>query len=109
MISKETATDIALTYRNIEVAQKLLEEIEKSINHNQIPDIRDVFGRSQGGLQLGVPSGETSQRLFNVSWNLAKPILEAQIANYQAELTVLNQKAEQELTKGEITWPQLKT
>jgi len=101
MITKNTSTDIALCYREIEVAEKLLEEIAESISRRKLPDLRDAFGRPQGGLQLGVPSGDNSQRLFYVPWNLAKPVLEAHIAAKRSELSALMAKAQFELGGGE--------
>lgn len=96
MISKETAIDIALAHREIETAEKLLAEIQSAIKNYDEPDIRDVFGRSQHGLQLGVPSGSNSQRLFNVPWCLAGPVIEAHIANCRSQLRALNEKARHE-------------
>jgi hypothetical protein len=90
MITKETATDIALAYREIETAET------KALSQREMPDIRDAFGRPQGGLQLGVPSGIGSHRLFNVQWSLAKPILQAHIADHQAKIVALNEKAKSE-------------
>lgn len=97
MISKQTATDIALAHREVETAEKLLEEIQSAIKNHEEPDIRDAFGRSQHGLQLGVPSGSNSQRLFNVPWALARPVIEAHIANCKSQLTALNEKARHEI------------
>jgi hypothetical protein len=93
MISKQTAMDIAYAYREIETAEKLLEEISKSLKDRDAPDIRDAFGRRQGGLQLGVPSGGDSRRLFDVPWELCKPIIEAHIARHKCILAVQNEKA----------------
>jgi len=93
MISKETATDIALAYREIETAEKLLGEIQEAIARGSAPDIRDAFGRLQGGLQLGVPCGESSHRLFNVPWRLAETIIEAHIAQQRGILSALSEKA----------------
>lgn len=98
MITIETATDIALAHREIKAAEELLTEVEKAIStHTHQCDLRDAFGRRVGGLQLGVPSGRDSQRLFQVEWKLAKPILQAHIASMRANLMVLNQKAAAEL------------
>ncbi|RWF02952.1 hypothetical protein [Mesorhizobium sp.] len=96
-ISKETATEIAYAYREIETAEKLLAEITESLERHRPPDIRDVFGRRQDGLQLGVPSGETGHRLFNVPWTLARPIIEAHVAEKTALISALNEKARIEL------------
>lgn len=98
-ISKETATDIALAYREIEAAEKLLAEVEAAVSKSSIlqTDIRDVFGRRVEGLQLGVPSGNNVQTLYTVPWPLARPIIEAHIASKRALITALNEKARIEL------------
>ena len=93
MITKNTATDIALAYREIETAEKLLAEITESFSRREPPDVRDAFGRLQNGLQLGVPNGESGQRLFHVPWTLAKPIIEAHIAHHRSLIGALNAKA----------------
>lgn len=98
-ISAETATDIALAYREIERAEGLLQEVNKAIDrrtHEQI-DIRDAFGRRVDGLQLGVPSGHSSTSLFNVPWTLAGPIIAAHIAAQKALINLLTAKAEIEI------------
>lgn len=45
------------------------------------------------GLQLGVPSGENSHRLFNVPWPLAKVVIEAYLAAQHQIVAALNAKA----------------
>jgi hypothetical protein len=97
MISRKTAMEISYAYREIETAKKLLAEITEAISRHQQPDIRDSFGRSQGGLRLGVPSGESATQLFNVPWNLAKPVIEAHIASQESILSVLMEHAKLEL------------
>lgn len=98
MISKDTATDIALAYREIEVAEKLLAEVSETIARRETPDIRDAFGRPVNGLQLGVPYGSNdARRMFDVPWNLAKPIIEAHIASKKAQLSALTEKARTEI------------
>ena len=99
MLSKETSIDIALAHREIETAEKLLAEIVEAINDREMPELRDAFGRRQGGLQLGVPSGNDGHRLFNVPWRLAKPVIEAHIANQKSVLSALNEKAKIELNQ----------
>lgn len=93
MISKQTAMDIALAYREIETAEELLENITQSMSKWQAPDIRDAFGRRQPGLQLGVPSGESSRSLYNVPWPLAKVVIEAHIAQQRSIVAALNERA----------------
>ncbi len=100
MISKETAIDIALAYREVETGEKLLSEIMESMNRREAPDIRDAFGRRSDGLQLGVPSGESGHRMFNVPWSLARPIIEAHIANQKAIILSLSEKVRFEMREG---------
>ena len=99
MISQETAVDIAYAYREIETAEKLLDDVRKAMDDFDKKDIRDAFGRRQEGLQLGVPSGSTGHRLFNVPYSLAVPVIETHIAHHRAKLAVLSQKAGEELAK----------
>lgn len=97
LISKETATDIALTYRELESAEKLLLGVREAVQQTSPKDLRDVFGRSVQGLQLGVPSGDNSTRLFNVPHSLAIPVIETHIAHHKAKLSTLSEKARIEL------------
>lgn len=97
MITSETARSIAIAYREIEVAEKLLAEITDTLQRRTVPDIRDAFGRPVGGLQLGVPNGESGLRLFNVPWELARPVIEAHIAAQKAVIDALSEKARIEL------------
>lgn len=97
MITKQTAMEIALAYREVETAEKLLADLKEARARHSAPDIRDAFGRLQNGLQLGVPSGENSHRLFNVPWTLAEPIIQAHIANQRAIIAALSEKASAEL------------
>lgn len=93
MIGFETARAIAFVYREVEVAEKLLAEISDTIGRRTAPDIRDAFGQHVGGLELEIPSGDSGRRLFNVPWELARPILEAHIAQQKAIITALSEKA----------------
>lgn len=97
LISKTTAMDIALAYREVETAEKLLEEIIEARSRHETPDIRDAFGRLQGGLQLGIPYGKDSLRLFNVPWEMCRPIIEAHIARQRSLLSTLTEKARIEM------------
>jgi hypothetical protein len=93
VISVETATDIALAWREIAAAEKLLAEIEDTLTRAPAPDVRDVFGRLQNGLQLGVPSGNNGHRLFNVPWSMCRPVIQAHIEQQRQIIAVLNAKA----------------
>jgi len=97
-VSKNTAMDIALAYREVETAEKLLADISEKMDRSAAPDIRDAFGRLQGGLTLGVPMGQGGHQLFNVPWSLARPIIETHIANQRAKIAVLTELARTEIS-----------
>jgi hypothetical protein len=98
ILSKTTAMDIALSHREIETAEGLLAELRKTLTASAPPtDLRDVFGRPQNALQLGIPSGQGGHRLFEVPFSLAIPVIEAHIAHHRARLTALTEKARFEL------------
>jgi hypothetical protein len=88
--------DIALAYREVETAEKLLADVVEARSRHSVPDIRDAFGRLQGGLQLGVPMG-TGHTLYNVPWSIAKPIIETHIAHHRAAIAALTEKAKAEM------------
>jgi hypothetical protein len=96
-IAFETAKEIAFAYREVAVAEKLLAEITETITKRAAPDIRDAFGRPVGGLELGVPSGDGSRRLFNVPWQIARPVIETHIAQQKAVIAALSEKARIEM------------
>lgn len=98
-ITKDTAQQIALAYREVETAEALLSNIKDALKDNTAPDFRDAFGRSQAGLQLGVPNGQMGHRLFNVEWILACPIIEAHIAEQRAIIRTLCEIARIELAQ----------
>lgn len=93
MISFETARDIAFAYREIDAGEKLLAELATAKDRHVAPDVRDAFGRRQDGLTLGVPSSESSRTMYQVSWVLAVPIVEAHVANAKSKIAALCQKA----------------
>lgn len=96
-LSKQTAMDIALAYREVETAEALLAQITEALCRHEMPDIRDAFGRLQSGLQLGVPSGGSGHRMFDVPWSLARPVIEAHIAHHRARILALTEKARVEI------------
>lgn len=96
MITKHTAYEIVCLYQEIEAAEDLLQKLITAKRDGEIPDIRDHFGR-QRSLELGVPSGDTSQRLFKVDPELAIQIIKAHIAQKQAALNILGITARGEL------------
>lgn len=100
MITEETIRAMWAAQREIRVGEQLLEEM-KRIAENMRQDrnaerITDAFGRERD-LQLGIPCGESSHRLLNVSPTLAISIINAHIANKRAELVEANERAAIEL------------
>jgi hypothetical protein len=96
-LSRETVTDMAVIHRDIEAAEALLTDVRAAIDEMDAVDIRDVFGRRQRSLEMGVPSGEQSRRILQVPYQLAIPVIEATIADHYAKLAALNAKARAEL------------
>ena len=102
-IKRETAGKIWQCYREIETAEKLLKDMEETKKkypydpHAQ--HLRDSFGR-QRDLQLGIPSGENSHRLFNVSPELAVSVIKSHIATQKAALIEANEQAHIEFRNG---------
>lgn len=97
MISKDTAVQIAYAYRDIETGEELLNKIIKDMRHGEKDvDLRDAFGRKRG-LELGIPSGSGSTRLYQLSWDLAQPVIVAHIAKVRARLAELNAIARMEM------------
>jgi hypothetical protein len=100
MITKETAALVWNAYREIDSAEKLLSGM-KEIREREHLDphaatLQDAFGRRRQ-LQLGIPSGENSHRLLDVSPVLAESCIKAHIENKRAELAEANERARIEL------------
>lgn len=100
MITKETAERVWLAYREIEAAEKLLDDMKKVRDEEYLdkmaPTLTDAFGRRQH-LQLGIPSGQNGHKLFYVSPLLAEPVIRSHIAAKRAELVEANEQARIEL------------
>lgn len=96
MITKQTASELWFAYDEIEKAEKLLAILEEQRQRGEPLNLRDAFGRPRG-LQLGVPSGETSHRLYDVHPAIAKSVLDAHISTKKAELALINEKAKAEM------------
>jgi hypothetical protein len=87
MISDATIERIWKCRREIRVGEELLAEMKRIAENMRRDDnperIKDAFGRERD-LQLGIPLGESSHRLLNVSPLLAISIIKAHIANEMA-------------------------
>lgn len=67
-------------------------------------DLVDVFVNRQNSLQLGVPSGRSSHSIFQVDFELAAIIIDAQILKYKQHLVALNEVAKAECLSNETVW-----
>ena len=88
-IPEQVAIDIAMAYREVRAAEELLQDVIDALERAEQVDTRDAFGRRSGGLQLGVPSGPSSHRLFNVPWSACKLVIEMHIASQKAIISTL--------------------
>ena len=103
MLSRKICEEIWHCHREIKAATGLLDDVNKVIEESKgnfadedTERLRDSFGRRRD-LELGVPSGTNSKRLFRVSYDLAVPVIKAHIANKTAELAELNERAKLEI------------
>jgi len=96
IITQQTAYDIWIAYDEIAKGKKLVADMEKELKDGNDPNPRDSFGR-QRNLQLGVPSGESTHRLFDLQPKLALAVIRAHIAEKQAFLELANERARAEL------------
>lgn len=96
MITKQTAYDIWIAYDEIAKGEKLLADMEELRSRGETVNLRDAFGRPRC-LQLGVPSGESSHRLFDVQPSLAVQVIKVHVAQKNAELAAMQERARAEL------------
>lgn len=102
MITKETCADIWSAYREIEAAEKLLSDMraerEKPFTDREkhAPTLKDAFGQKRH-LQLGIPSGESGHRIYDVAPELAESVIRAHIAKKRVALVEANERARIEL------------
>lgn len=95
MITKQTAFELWVAYDEIAKGEKLIVDLEEQRARGETMNLRDGFGRPRS-LQLGVPNGESSQRLFDVQPALALAVISAHVAQKRAELLALNERAKVE-------------
>jgi hypothetical protein len=95
VLPQELAMEIYNCHAEIIRAKTLLEELEAFlVKDSSNPEVlRDAFGRQQNELQLGIPSGQSSHRLIRLSPKLGKYIIEAHLADTEAELVKLSLQA----------------
>ncbi|HRE87501.1 MAG TPA: hypothetical protein PK095_00050 [Myxococcota bacterium] len=99
MITPDTAARIWNIHREIKTGEKLLEDMAHELSKPfaevrdpHAPRLQDAFGR-RVHLQLGIPSGDNSHRLFEVSPKLGESVIRAHIERKRAELAEANEQA----------------
>jgi hypothetical protein len=103
MITQETAARIWNCHREIQASEQLLEDMKKAQaeaspdQDKNAPRLKDCFGQKRH-LELGVPSGPDSRRIFRVAPKLANSVIASHIASMQAELVEANEQARIELS-----------
>ncbi len=108
MITQQTASDIWCAHREIEACRKLLADMKAerekpfSDNDKHAATLKDTFGRKRQ-LELGIPSGESGHRIFQVQPQLAESVIRAHIGQMQASLAEANERARIELSSAEPT------
>lgn len=99
IITQQTAYDIWLAYREIDVSKLLIKEIDEAVAQGKDPTPLDAFGRRSKGFELGVPMSDASRRIFQVEPKLAKSVITAHIAEQEAILKKANERARIELAE----------
>lgn len=98
MITKDTASDIARTYREIEAGEQLLAEVEKELAKEDRPG---WAGNPEAGgrrCELGWPmESRGSSRIFQVEPMIARAVIVAHLADQRAKLEKLNAVAQLEV------------
>ena len=106
MLSMKTCEQMYSAYREIAVAENLLQEMNdlkekyRDRDKNGYLPLKDVFGR-ESNLSLGIPCGKDSQKLVDVHPILAEAIISAHINNKKAELLEINERARVEIDMKE--------
>lgn len=101
MITKETAVKIWNCYNEIESAEKIISDLAESSKKSpdEPPSLRNAFG-DRCGLQLGVPCGSDSHRLFGVNLEMSIKIVQQHIDEKHRRLEELKAIAMLELKAG---------
>ena len=92
MITKELCRQMYNCYYEIEAANKLVEDAEKSLKDRKPVIERDCFGYEQN-FQMSLPSNyENSRTTVKVNPRLALAVMRNHIAEKEAELIALNEQ-----------------
>lgn len=99
MITKETCVKIWNCWNEIEKGETIIKDMAETVKEDiekKPPTLYDAFGENRG-LQLGVPSGHDSHRIFGVPIDLGIKIIERHIEEKKRRLEELMAIAKIEL------------
>ncbi len=105
MLTQTTAAALHNCHQQIINAEKLLTETRKELKEPLSSKLIDAFGRRSHSLELGVPSASGGHRIFQVDYELAAIIIEAQVEKYKAQLKALNEMALLECSNNDTCSP----
>jgi len=91
MITKETCVKIWNCWQQIDNSETLLKNMaEKLIKDKEKtpPTLHNAFGENVG-LQLGIPSGNETYRLYNINLELSTKVIETHIEEQKRKLKEL--------------------
>lgn len=99
ILSQQLAGRIWNAHRELNAAKKCLEELQEQLKTSE-PEISrwaktDSFSRT--GIEIGIPSSESSKRMYSVGPELAVSVVRAHIADQEALLVRLSEEARIEL------------
>jgi hypothetical protein len=86
MIKSELLVQLWTCRKEIDNAQNLLKEMDEQLakKSDVEPTFQNAFGEHVG-LQLGVPTGHNSHRIYGVEASLGRKVIEAHIENCKAK------------------------
>jgi hypothetical protein len=101
MITKQTAVKIWNCYNEIESAEKAIADLVESLKEfvDEPPSLINAFGE-RCGLQLCVPSGGDSHRIFGINSEISIQIIQQHIDKKYERLEELKAIADLELKYG---------
>lgn len=100
MITQETASAIWSTHREIQTTKELIAVVEEHLakpnTDKTAPVLKDAFGQRRH-FEMGIPTSDTSLRIYLVSPHAALLILRQHLADMQAALIKHSETARFEL------------
>ena len=90
MITQEIARQIFNCHQEIKNGKAMIEELKKKLDENGEFKLKDTWGNERG-LELRIPSSDTSYSIKQVPFHLALDVIQEHIANQEKELLRLRE------------------